>query len=203
MKLRLTMILPACLLFLSAWARAQQGPPPNPPGPPPGPGEAIRSILDLSAQQVQQLVDLRNSFLQKTRDWANQIRTLEQKKNDLLQSSSPNPTELGNLLIQEQSLRKQMQDAAKSYHDAALALLTSAQKQKVAQIQEALRLAPQAGPLGAFGLMEGLGPGGGFRGRGFGHGFETFEFMTGPGPFMGGPPTFVPGGPGMGMGPRP
>ena len=198
MKLRLTMILPACLLFLSAWARAQQGPPPNPPGPPPGPGEAIRSILDLSAQQVQQLVDLRNSFLQKTRDWANQIRTLEQKKNDLLQSSSPNPTELGNLLIQEQSLRKQMQDAAQSYHDAALVLLTSAQKQKVAQIQEALRLAPQAGPLGAFGLMEGLGPGGGFRGRGFGHGFETFDIMIGPGPFVGGPPTFVPGGPGMG-----
>lgn len=201
MQLRLTMILPACLLFLSVWARAQQAPPPNPPGPPPGPGDAIRNILDLSAQQLQQLTDLRNSFQQKTRDLANQIRTLEQKKNDLLQSSNPNPTELGNLLIQEQSLRKQIQDAAKSYHDAALALLTSAQKQKVAQIQEALRLAPQAGPLGAFGLIEGPGPGGGFRGRGFGGGFETFEIMTGPGPFVGGPPSFAPGGPGMG--PRP
>ena len=128
---------------------------------------------------------------------------LNQKKYELLQSSSPNPTELGNLLIQEQSLRKQMQDAAQSYHDAALVLLTSAQKQKVAQIQEALRLAPQAGPLGAFGLIEGPGPRGGFGVRGFGHGLETFEFMVGPGPFMGGPPTFVPGGPGMGMGPRP
>src|SRR3989338_2162817 len=108
---RLT-ILAACLFLLSVSARAQQPPPPNPPRP----GDAIKGILDLSDQQLQQLTDLRNSF--------------QQKKRELLQSANPDAAALGNLLIQEQNLHNQMQAANKSYHDSALGLLTSTQKQK-------------------------------------------------------------------------
>jgi len=114
---RLT-ILAACLFLLSVSAKAQQPPPPNSPRP----GDAIKGILDLSDQQLQQLTDLRNSFQQKMRGFGDQLRTLEQKKRELLQSTNPDATALGNLLIQEQGLHRQLQDANKSYHDSALAL---------------------------------------------------------------------------------
>jgi len=198
MQLKRLTILTAGMLLLSASARAQQPPPPNPPRP----GDAIKSILDLSDQQLQQLTDLRNSFQQKMRGLGEQFRTVGQKIRELLQSSSPDAAALGNLLIQEQNLRQQMQDAAKAYHDSALALLTSAQKQKVAQIQEAVRLAPQSGPLVAFGLIEGPGPGGpggpGFVGR-----FEGIRFFRDAGPFEAGETFTIPVGPPPGIGPRP
>ena len=215
MKFRLTM--PAvCLLFLSVLAEAQQAPPANAPTSPPNPRDAIKSILDLSDQQLQQLTELQNTFFQRTRDLGNQIRTLEQKKRELLQATNPDVTQLGSLLIQEQNLQKQMQDSVKSYHDAAVTLLTSTQKQKVSQIQEAVKLAPQSGPLAAFGLMEAPGPGPqpfpgafirAFRGPGMGGAgvFEDVQFFRGIGPVEAGPLPFfnVPVGPPPGIGPRP
>lgn len=185
MRLKRLTISAAGVLLLSASVRAQQPPPPNPPRP----GDAIKSILDLSDQQLQQLTDLRNSFQQKMRGLGEPFRTIEQKIRELLQSSTPDATALGNLLLQEQNLRQQMQEAAKAYRDSALGLLTSAQKQKVAAIQEAVRLAPQAGPLAAFGLIEGPGPGGGPKGPGFGVRFEEIRILRDGPPFEG-PMTF-------------
>ena len=199
MQLKRLTILAACLFLLLASGSAQQGPPPNPPRP----GDAIKNILDLSDQQLQQLTDLRNTFLQRMRDFGTQLRTLEQGKQELLQSASPDAAALGNLLIQEQNLHKQMQDATKGYHDTALALLTSAQKQKATQIQEAVRLAPQAGPLAAFGLIEGPGPGGGPGGPGFVGRFEGIRFFRDAVPFEGGETFTVPVPPPPGRGPRP
>lgn len=198
MQLKRLTILTAGALLLSASARAQQPPPPNPPRP----GDAIKNILDLSDQQLQQLTDLRNSFQQKMRGFGDQLRTLEQKIRELLQASNPDATALGNLLIQEHNLRQQMQDASKAYHDSALALLTSTQKQKVSQIQEAVRLAPQAGPLAAFGLLEGPGPGGP-GGPGFGGRFEGIRILRDAVPFEGPVPFTIPVPPPAGMGPRP
>ena len=199
MQLKRLTILAACLFLLSASGSAQQTPPPNPPRP----GDAIKNILDLSDQQLQQLTDLRNTFLQRMRDFGPQLRTLEQRKQELLQSASPDATALGNLLLQEQNLHKQMQDANKAYHDAALALLTSAQKQKATQIQEAVRLAPQAGPLAAFGLIEGPGPGGGPGGPGFGFRFGDVRILRDALPFEAGATFTIPIAPPPGMGPRP
>ena len=186
MKTKLAAVLAACSLGLAMAAQAQVQPPP--PGPV-RPAEAIKGILDLTPLQLQQLIDLRKAHFEKVRGLRTQIGDLEKKKRELLQSPTPNPAEVGALLIQQQGLQKQVQDAAKAYHDAALALLTEPQKQKVAQIQEALKLAPQAGPLAAFGLIEGPGPG---QGRGL---FR--RFLGGPMPGMEAappPPEGAPGG---------
>ena len=199
MQLKRLTISAACLFLLSASGNAQQTPPPNPPRP----GDAIKNILDLSDQQLQQLTDLRNSFQQRMRGLGEQLRTLEPKIRELLQSSNPDATALGNLLIQEENLRKQMQDAAKAYRDSALALLTSTQKQKVTQIQEAMRLAPHAGPLAAFGLIEGPGPGGGPGGPGFGFRFGDVRILRDAVPFEGGATFTIPVAPPSGIGPRP
>ena len=155
MKLTFRVILaPICALLLAGLAQAQE--PPKPPMP----RDAVKKILDLTDQQVQELLDLRQSNGEKVRGLMTQMRDLEKQRRDLLQSSNPDPAQVGALVLQLRSLQQQVQAAQMSYRDGALAILTETQKQKVAQIQEALRLAPQAGPLAAFGLLEGPGPGG-------------------------------------------
>ena len=178
MKSQLAAILAGCLLF-SAPLLAQDAPPP--PTDPQRPAEAIKRILDLSDQQAQQLADLRSAHLQQMRELGGQVRELGQQRRELLSSDNPDPAAIGSLLIQEQGLRKQMQGAQQSYREAALNLLTADQKEKVAQIQRAVRLATQAGPLAAFGLIQGPGPGRGPR----------------PGMFHGPMPTPMEAGPGM------
>ena len=148
-------VVPIGALLLAGLAQAQE--PPKPPSP----RDAVKKILDLTDQQVQELLDLRQSNGEKVRGLMTQMRDLEKQRRDLLQSSNPDPAQIGALALQQRNLQQQVQAAQKSYHEAALAILTGAQKEKVAQIQEALKLAPQAGPLAALGLLEGPGPGGG------------------------------------------
>ena len=95
------------------------------------------------------------------------LRNLHQRIATLLNSSNPDPMQIGTLEIQRKTLERQLAAANQSYHEAAIALLTQEQKDKVAQIEEAVKLAPQAGPLAALGLMEGPPMGAGhFMGRG-------------------------------------
>ncbi|MBI4464004.1 MAG: periplasmic heavy metal sensor [Acidobacteria bacterium] len=172
MKAMLKVVLaPIVALIFAGLVQAQT--PPKPPAP----REAVKKILDLTDQQVQQLIDLRQSNGEKVRGLMTQMRDLEKQRHDLLQSSNPDPAKVGELVLQLRSLQEQVQAAGKSHHEAALAILTETQKQKVAQIQEALKLAPQAGPLGAFGLIEGPGPGPGRPGMRM-----MQEFFGGPGP---------------------
>ena len=203
MQLRQLTLLAACLLLVLGSASAQE--PPRRPNSRPSPDEAVKTILDLSDAQLQQLKDLRESVTQKQREIGTQLRELPQRRREILQSSPPDAGALANLLIQEENLRKQIQDENKAFRDAALNLLTGSQKEKIERIQEALKLARDAAPLARFGLIEGpggpgFGPGGpGFVGPG-GPGFgprgdvrfiqegELFEFPVPP-------PAFAPGAP--------
>ena len=160
-KLKQLTALAACSLFLAGSAGAQQ--PPAPPNPRRSPDEALKTILDLSDAQLQQLKDLRESVNQKRQENQTEIRRLQQKQRDLLQTSPPDKIALADILVQQEKLRKQIEDQNKAFRDTALTLLTASQKEKVAQIQAALQLVRDAGPLAQFGLIEGPGgPGGGF-----------------------------------------
>ena len=194
-------ILAAGLLVISVFAKAQQPPPPNPQNPP-NLGAVIKSTLSLPDQQVQQLTDLRNTFQQRLQGVRDQLRTLDEQKQTLLQAANPDATQLANLLVQEQNLRRQTQTVAQSFRDSAVTLLTGDQKQKLAQIVEALKLAAQAGPLAAFGLIEGP-PGPEFGMRTFVRRIGPDEVIGGPPPGPFGPPPFAPGGPPPIGAPRP
>lgn len=187
MKTKLFAIVAACLLLLTISAQAQDD---STSPRRRRPVEALKRILELTDAQVQQFAELRQTHRQTTetqrtqiREWTSQIRQLEQQKNELLNSTSPDPGQIGSILIQQRSLQAQVrqvrQDLEASFREAAMTLLTATQQDKVAQIQEAVRLPPQGGPLAAFGLIErprqrrgGFGPQrrGGFRQQ-RGHGF--------------------------------
>lgn len=151
MKTRLFAMLAVCSLLLSIPMVAQDGPTDQHWG---RLLEAIKNILDLTDSQAEQLVDLRRSHLEQVHALRIQIRELQQQKADLLNSSDPNPAQVGAIVIQQRDLHQQVQAANQSYREAALVLLTLTQQETVAQIQEALRLAPQARPLAAFGLVQ-------------------------------------------------
>ena len=141
MHLRQLTLLAACLLLVLGSASAQQPPSPNPPRP--SPDAAVKTILDLSDAQLQQLKDLRESMTQKQREIATRMRELQQRRRELLQASPPNAVALADLLIQEENLRKQIQDENKAFRDAALNLLTASQKEKVERIRRGAEVGPR------------------------------------------------------------
>ena len=163
MQLKQLAALGASALFFVSLAGAQDSPLQRPPRP--SPGEALKTILDLSDAQLQELKDLRESATAQRQEHATEIRRLQQRQRELLQTSPPDATALADVLVGQQNLRQQIQNEATAFREAALNLLTASQKEKVQQIQEALQLVRAAGPLAAFGLIEGpRGP------RGFGRG---------------------------------
>ncbi|MCH7977509.1 MAG: hypothetical protein IH935_00855 [Acidobacteria bacterium] len=162
MKTKLFVILAACSLLLTIPAQAQDD---STSSRRRRPVEALKRVLELTDVQAQQFSELRQSHRLATeaqraqiREWTSQIRLLEQQKNELLNSTSPDPGQIGSILIQQRGLRAQVrqarQDLAASFREVALGILDTTQQEKVAQIQQAVTLAPQARPLAAFGLIE-------------------------------------------------
>ena len=189
MKTRLAAILTAGALLLPLAARAQMG---LPPGPMPDqrqgrnqqrPGDAIKTVLDLTDRQFNELNDLRDSHNQKLQDFSTQLRELERQRRDAM-AAGDNPALVGSIALQIQQIQQQMQDENKAYREEALTILDGGQREKVEQIEEALKLAPSAGALMQYGLL------------------DTSQ-LPGRGNFLGGPAGRMMGVPGGGRGPAP
>ncbi|MBI2820005.1 MAG: hypothetical protein HYX73_08505 [Acidobacteria bacterium] len=192
MKTRLAAILTAGALLLPLAARAQMGPPPgSPPDQRQGrnqqrSGDAIREILGLTERQFNELNDLRDSHNQKLQNFSTQLRELERQRRDAM-AAGDNPALVGSIALQIQQIQLQMQDENKAYREEALTILDSGQREKVEQIEEALKLAPSASALMQYGLLDTSQLPGGGRG----------------GNFLGGPAGRMMSAPGGGRGPAP
>ena len=183
MKTRWAIVLAAGALMVSLQARAQMGTPPQGRNQQRS-SDAIKTVLDLTDRQFSELNDLRDAHNQKLQDLSAQMRDLDKQRRDAM-TAGDNAALVGSLALQIQQLQQQMQDENKAYHDNALKILDGGQKEKVNQIEEALKLAPSAGALMQYGLLDTSQlPGGGGRGG-----------------FMGGPGGVMPMR-GQGMGPR-
>jgi hypothetical protein len=158
---------------------------------------AAQKILNLTDAQVQQLAQLRTAFQTNVQGLRTNLRTLQQQLSTVLNSANPDPAQLGNLALQRKALEQQLATATTSYHDQALAVLTQAQRDQLAQIQAAVKVAMQAIPLAPLGLIDIQQLGGALMGgplggalqmlRGMGPGFME-QGLSGPGPRRGGPP---------------
>ena len=189
MKTRLLAMAAVCSLLFSISMVAQDEPATDHRG---RLLEAVQRILELTDSQAQELANLRQSHLEQVHALWTQIRELEQQKAEVLSSDNPDAGQVGAIVIQQFGLKQQVQAENQSYHEAALALLTPEQQEKVAQIQEAVLLARQGRPLAAFGLIHSPRPHHSFRrllhqrfGRRFGQssGITGGEDHTAPGPF--------------------
>jgi Spy/CpxP family protein refolding chaperone len=159
------------------------GPRPGAQGQPPAP-TALIEYLGLTEAQVTQLTDLRKSLPDVVKPIAEQIRTKNEALREEMQKTNPNPAIVGQLMVDMKALREQIRAEHVKLNDQAKAILTDAQKTKLAALEEAAKLLPAFRQAIGFGLLDAPeGPGAGRRG---------------------GPGMMAPGaagqGPGMGMG---
>jgi flagellar biosynthesis chaperone FliJ len=163
MTMKMGLVLCAALLTVAS-AGAQQNPSTGlPPGNTAQRGsDALKTVLDLTDRQVTELNDLVTAHNQKLQQIGTQIRDLDKQRRDA--QSSGNTALATALAAQIQTLQQQAQDESTAFHDNALRVLDSAQRDKVKQIEDALKLAPSAGPLMQFGLLDTSQLPGGARG---------------------------------------
>ena len=123
-------------------------PTPTRPAAPPAPGiAAVQNYLGLSDQQVQRLVQLRREEEQVLQPLRQQQREKAQALREARQSANPNPTTIGQLILDLQNLRKDLVVINEAYHSKALALLDSAQKAKLDELEAAAQRAARARPV--------------------------------------------------------
>ena len=124
-----------CRFFLGFMAAVLMAQNPLPGGPRGGgpqgrPGvAAVKAALELSDQQVQQLVQLRQEeqqLLQSLRQQAQEKRKALQQARE---AASPDPAAVGQLVLDLQKLADQIRTINETYHTKALGLLDAAQKE--------------------------------------------------------------------------
>jgi Spy/CpxP family protein refolding chaperone len=163
------------------WAQQPAAPPQAGGGMPGGPmmrgaqrnPDAIKTILDLSDRQYAELTDLRTAHQAKLKEYSDEQRSLEQEKRTIMSTSGADPAKIGSISLRQEALTQMIAQENQSFHTGALALLTASQRDKVTAIEEALKLAPNAGALMQFGLLDtkSMGGRGGFMGMGPGQAF--------------------------------
>ena len=122
------------------------------PTPRPGAGAApgvaaVKTYLGLSDQQVQQLVELRREEQQLLQPIRERIREKAQALRAARQAATPDPTTVGQLMLDLQNLRKEVTAINEGYHAKALAMLDSAQKEKLDDLVAAARRAERGRPI--------------------------------------------------------
>lgn len=121
-------------------------------GQPPAPA-ALKEALGLSDQQMQQLLDLRKQAAEDNRSVAEQIRAKRQELASLMQTANPDPAKAGQLLVEIKKLEEQRRARLEEFRTKALAVLTAEQKQKLAELEKALKLGPAARQAVGLGLI--------------------------------------------------
>ncbi len=110
------------------------------PAPPAGTGPAaqrrpalaaLKNALGLSDTQFQQLVQLRKDEQQVLQPVRQQMRDKLQALQQARQSANPNPTTVGQLVLDAQKLREQVQSTNQDYLNRAQTVLDTTQKDKL------------------------------------------------------------------------
>ena len=128
----------AALTLAAAAAFAQpSGTPPAPPSP-----DALQSALALTDAQVTALEQLQQSKLSQELPIQQQVATQQTALQTALQATSPDANAIAAILIQIQSLNKQIQTIDASFLTQAVATLTADQKTKLTALQNAQTLVP-------------------------------------------------------------
>ena len=126
------------------------------PAPPAGAGQgalarpavrALQTALGLSDTQVQQLVQLRKDEQQILQPVRQQVRDKRQALETAREAANPNPTTVGQLVLDLQKLQAQVRSTNEDYHSRALAALDATQKDKLQDLQSGTQRPARVGPV--------------------------------------------------------
>lgn len=102
------------------------------------PAEALLAqFLGLSESQTGQFQQHRQAFQQAIAGMTQEMAPRRQRLEQLLNSESPNPAEVGAAMLEVRALERQAAATIQRYHEVFLELLTEEQKQKAAMIVQA------------------------------------------------------------------
>ncbi len=184
------MRLKAILLALVAAVAFAQGP--MGPGGPGGPGtpsgqtpqmkfDELKAYLGLQDAQITQIQQIQKQAMESARTVMTQIRDKEQGLRDLLTKGTTDAAAVGKLVLEIDTLRKQIRKSRDTAHDAAVAVLFADQKTKLTALESAAKLAPAIAQAHALALLTPPAAGQGGFGGGMG---PRFGMGSGMGPMM-------------------
>ena len=134
--------------------QAQQGPPPMGPGWGPPNWDALKSFLQLSDKQVQDITAIQNSFRDAVKPIHEQIMAKEQELKQEMGKASPDSAVVAQLMVDVKNLRSQIKTKRADQRPQLLALLSDSQKSSLANLQQALSLQQAAHQAAALGLID-------------------------------------------------
>jgi peptidoglycan hydrolase CwlO-like protein len=134
---------------------AQQGPPLGGPGSRPPRLDALKSYLQLSDKQVQDLTALLSSFRNAVKPIHEQIMTKQQSLKQEMAKASPDSNVVAQLLVDIKSLKNQIKTQRDGLRPQLLALLSEAQKNSLNTLEQALSLQQAAHQAAALDMIEG------------------------------------------------
>ncbi|MCW5979107.1 MAG: periplasmic heavy metal sensor [Bryobacteraceae bacterium] len=141
------------LFVFAAVLAAQPGPGRGGPMGPRGGGEALKSALSLTDDQVTKLRELRKAQFDETKSVLQKLRENRASMRTLLDQGS-DAAAIGNLVLASKTLREQIRDTNASYHKQAVAVLNATQQETLKKIEEAAGLVPAIGQARALNLLE-------------------------------------------------
>ena len=149
-----TTTLAVCLFGLTAFTAGAQGPrqPPTSPGSPPA-VNAVKEALNLTDGQLTQLRQVQQNRIQANRQLMDQIAERQRTLAQTLLQTAPDAATVGNLLLDANKLRKQIQTNDETYRGMAANVLTADQKKKLQDLDNALKLRPAIEQAMALGLL--------------------------------------------------
>ena len=127
---------------------AQNPDAPQPPGPP-----DLKTFLNLGDDQIQALQILQTQQAQTIQPVAQQLAQQQQKLQQLLEGTTPDPTAVGQLVIAIRTLTQQVQQALSTFQQQRVNVLVTGQKDKLPALQLALVLQPAALQAASLGLI--------------------------------------------------
>jgi len=136
---------PSIVLFVLAAGMTAQvvvPPPQTVPGRFQANFDDLKNALGLTDQQVAELQKIQQEKTAATSAYFVKLQEKRKELSQTLESGSPDPTKVGQSLIEIQQMQKQGQPQALDVHDKAVAVLNADQKLKLAKLEEALKARP-------------------------------------------------------------
>jgi len=115
----------------------------------------VARFLDMGEEQVRAWGEIFRQQGEAVRPLAEQLRMSERRLREVLASDRPDPTVVGELVLTQRQLRRQIAEIHGGTADQLLGVLDAAQLEKVAGVGEAARICPVVPAFHALGLIAG------------------------------------------------
>lgn len=148
-------IIVIAFLLSTGALMAVQGPPPAGPGSRTPRLDALKSYLQLSDKQVQDITSLLSSFRSTVQPIHQQIMTKQQSLKQEMAKASPDSNVVAQLLVDIKNLKSQIKTQRDGLRPQMLALLSDVQKNSLSALEQALSLQQAAHQAAALDMIEG------------------------------------------------